>query len=344
MRAKYNKIFNTIIIVCLASVFSGCDNGTSESHYYNPSPSTDYSSPTVPSTPSTTDNGNGYENSGNTNTSQNKPASTPLRDSTPQVKVPTEGGEKVASRVCSIDYSNRNEGYILANYFGSNPKVKLQIVGPDSVTYNYDLPNHSTCFALSAGNGSYKISIYENISGTKYSLALTKTIDVALNNELLPFLYPNQFVDFNSSSLCISVGQQLASGAKNDLDVVAKTYNYIINNFKYDYEKAKNLKAGYLPNIDTTMQTKIGICFDYASVISSILRSQRIPTRLEIGYAGTEYHAWISVYIKDVGWINGIIQFSGNTWTMMDPTFASTSRNPIKFIPNKEKYKISFVY
>ena len=75
-----------------------------------------------------------------------------------------------------------------------------------------------------------------------------------------------------------------------------------------------------------------------------MLRSQRIPTRLEIGYAGTEYHAWISVYIKDIGWINGIIQFTGDTWTMMDPTFASTSKNPIKFVPTKDKYKISFMY
>ena len=54
-----------------------------------------------------------------------------------------------------------------------------------------------------------------------------------------------------------------------------------------------------------------------------MLRSQGIPTRLEVGYAGTVYHAWISTYIKDVGWINGIIQFNGSGWTLIDPTTAS---------------------
>ncbi len=336
MKKKINKFFNIIIILCLVAISSGCNDDKSEPHYYNPPSDSNNSSP------STTNRG--YETNNNTNTSQVKPDNTPLRDSTPQVRIPAEGSEKATSNVCSIDFSNRNEGYVLANYFGNNPKVKIQIIGPDSITYNYDLPKHVTCYPLSAGNGNYKISIYENIGGTKYSLALSKNISVTLNNDLLPFLYPNQFVDFNSSSICISVGQQLASNAKNDLNVVEKAYNYVITNFKYDYDKARNLKAGYLPNIDTTMQTKTGICFDYASVIASMLRSQRIPTRLEIGYAGTEYHAWISVYIKDIGWINGIIQFTGDTWTMMDPTFASTSKNPIKFVPTKDKYKISFIY
>ena len=35
-----------------------------------------------------------------------------------------------------------------------------------------------------------------------------------------------------------------------------------------------------------------------------MLRSQRIPAKLEIGYSGDIYHAWISVYIKDIGWID----------------------------------------
>ena len=57
---------------------------------------------------------------------------------------------------------------------------------------------------------------------------------------------------------------------------------------------------------------------------------------LEVGYAGEEYHAWISTYIKDKGWINGIIEFDGTSWNMLDPTFASTSDSPKKFIAQKK--------
>lgn len=84
-------------------------------------------------------------------------------------------------------------------------------------------------------------------------------------------------------------------------------------------------------------KTQTGICFDYASVMTTMLRSQRIPTRLEIGYAGENYHAWISTYIKDIGWVNGIIEFNGTSWTLMDPTYASTSKSPEKIRSRPEQ-------
>lgn len=50
------------------------------------------------------------------------------------------------------------------------------------------------------------------------------------------------------------------------------------------------------------------------NVYNYMLRTQNIPPRLEVGYVEEEYHAWISTYIKDVGWVNGIIEFNGSTW------------------------------
>ena len=73
------------------------------------------------------------------------------------------------------------------------------------------------------------------------------------------------------------------------------------------------------------MLSGTGICLDYAAVMASMLRSQNIPTRLEVGYAGNAYHAWISTYITDVGWVNGVIEFNGTSWSLMDPSFAANS-------------------
>jgi transglutaminase-like putative cysteine protease len=80
--------------------------------------------------------------------------------------------------------------------------------------------------------------------------------------------------------------------------------------------------------------------------MAAMLRSQQIPTRLEVGYAKDAYHAWISVYIADVGWLNGIVEFDGNTWTLVDPTFGATSADSSlkKFIGDGSNYTLQKIY
>lgn len=130
----------------------------------------------------------------------------------------------------------------------------------------------------------------------------------------------------------VSTARDTVASAQSDLDAVADIYHYIIEHITYDEEKAASVKPGYLPDIDSTLSSGKGICFDYASLTAAMLRSQGIPTRLEIGYSGEVYHAWISVYIEDKGWIDKIIEFSGDSWTRMDPTFASGNDNNKKIL------------
>ena len=51
-----------------------------------------------------------------------------------------------------------------------------------------------------------------------------------------------------------------------------------------------------------------------------------------IGYTGELYHAWISVYIKDVGWIDNIIYFDGKEWSRMDPTLCGRGDSAKEFV------------
>lgn len=267
------------------------------------------------------------------------------RDNTSVVLVPAASG--TATQACdsaTIDTSNAAEGYIMADYHGTNQKVKLQIKGPDGVTYSYNMQGGYEVFPLTAGNGTYTIGVYENISGTKYSTALSCSIDVTITNEFGPYLYPNQYVNFTATSLPVNKAVELAYTANTDLEVVENVYNYMIRNWTYDYDKAANVQKGYLPVVDEVYKANTGICFDYASVMATMLRTQNIPTRLEVGYVGEEYHAWISTYIKDVGWVNGIIEFDGSDWNLLDPTFASTSKSPTDFITEDSKYLTKYVY
>lgn len=267
------------------------------------------------------------------------------RDNTPVVLTGlADGTVTYGCESVTIDASHISEGYIMVSYTGTNEKVKLQITGPDEVVYTYDLHGDYETFPLTAGSGSYTVGVFENIEGTSYSTLFTQTIDVKIDDEFGPYLYANQYVNFDGDSKVVEKAEELSKPCNDDLEVIEQVYNYMISNFTYDYDKAESVQSGYLPDVDEVFEAQTGICFDYAAVMAAMLRSQRIPTRLEVGYAGDVYHAWISTYIEEQGWVNGIIQFDGKNWELMDPTFASTSSKPEDFITNTDEYITKFVY
>ena len=278
-----------------------------------------------------------------------KEHSGPPRDSTPKVLTPSADGVTVYQNdFASIDASNTSQGYVMVKYNGTNEKVKLQITCPDQSCYTYLISDRGAydTFPLTAGNGSYALQVLENVAGDTYTVSLAQSINVNIEDEFLPFLYPNQYVNFHIDSKAVSKGSDLAKDTYSDLDVVQNIYNYVIKNISYDTEKAQNVSYGYVPDIDDTLSSKKGICFDYAALMASMLRSQNIPTKLEVGYSGDAYHAWISTYIDDKGWVDDIIQFNGDTWQIMDPTLAATNDSAAvkKYIGDGSHYVVKYTY
>lgn len=272
-----------------------------------------------------------------------------VRDNTPLVRIPAASGKKVYKNdVATIDASNKNDGYIMAEYHGKSDKLNIQITGPDGVSYLYFITkkNNYITMPLSSGSGKYTVDVYENIEDEIYSSVMTKEIKVKLKNKYLPFLYPNQYVSFNKKSKAVGKGAQLAKGCTSDLQVLTKIYEYVVGNISYDYDEAENVDTLYLPDIDQTLASGKGICFDYAALMCAMLRTQRIPAKLDIGYTdGGIYHAWLSAYIKGYGWVDGIIEFNGKKWTLLDPTFASTGGNTKKtldYISNPDNYEVLY--
>lgn len=286
--------------------------------------------------------------SGSSSASRKEHSGSP-RDSTPKVLTPSADGVTVYQNdFASIDASNTSQGYVMVKYNGTNEKVKLQITCPDQSCYTYLISDRGAydTFPLTAGNGSYALQVLENVAGDTYTVSLAQSINVSIEDEFLPFLYPNQYVNFHTDSKAVSKGSDLAKDTYSDLDVVQNIYNYVIKNISYDTEKAQNVSYGYVPDIDDTLSSKKGICFDYAALMTSMLRSQNIPTKLEVGYSGDAYHAWISTYIDDKGWVDDIIQFNGNTWQIMDPTLAATNDSAAvkKYVGDGSHYIVKYTY
>ncbi|MCI8691059.1 MAG: transglutaminase domain-containing protein, partial [Oscillibacter sp.] len=247
-----------------------------------------------------------------------------------------------------IDYSNSKDGYVMAQFTATtNKRLKVQVKGP-TTTYTYDLPAGTwATFPLSDGNGSYKVDVLENTTGKKYAYVVSASFQVTLSDEFAPFLRPNQYVDYGVAPNSVKKAAELAGSITNPLEKVAKIYDFVVETLTYDKQKAATVQSGYLPVLDTVLSTKKGICFDYASLMVGMLRSQGVPCKLVVGYAGTAYHAWVNVWTKETGWVDGVIFFDGTTWQRMDPTFASSGKSSesiMQYIGDGSNYTVKYLY
>ena len=264
---------------------------------------------------------------------ETEPAEVQLMAQAPEPAVPQiptaepSGILQKASDTAVIDYSHAEDGYVMVCYTAqTEQRLKVLVKGP-ATTYSYNLPQAEwTVFPLSDGNGGYQVGVYENTTGSKYATVLFAEFDVTLGDEFAPFLRPNQYVNYSDTTNAVVKGLELTAGLEHPLDKVDAVYHFVISTLSYDTEKAGTVKSGYLPDLDAVLAAQKGICFDYAALMTAMLRSQGIPCKLVVGYAGEIYHAWISVWTEDTGWIDGIIFFDGQIWKRMDPTFAASGQ------------------
>lgn len=261
------------------------------------------------------------------------------------------GVEVKDSNNCVIDYSNSKDGYVMVKFKKAlGPTLKCVVTtGSQGLNdgYKYTLTlNKYQVIPLTEGNATYHIYLLYEVSG-RYATEMTLTLNVTLADQFGPYLRPNQFVNYNKNTKVVKKAATLTKKCKTDLAKVKKVYNYVIKNFKYDKKLAASVQPGYIPNLNKIYSKKKGICFDYAAVMTAMLRSQGVPTKLVVGYTGNAYHAWINVYSKKTGKIMKMISFKKGKWKLMDPTFASTSKSSktiMKYIGNGKNYKEKLSY
>ncbi|MDR1714158.1 MAG: transglutaminase-like domain-containing protein [Coriobacteriales bacterium] len=274
----------------------------------------------------------------------------PARDNTPQVLVAEQPGVAVAGDgSAALDYSNASEGYICAASYAGDVKVKALVNAPDGAQYQYTLDPSGAWITipLSVGSGNYVVQLFQNVYADQYAALFAQDVYAEITNEFGAFLYPNQYVDFDPDDQTVLLSQQLAEGATSEVQAVDQIYLWTVQNISYDYDKAANVAPGYLPDNDDTLASKDGICFDYAVLMASMCRAQRLPAKLDIGYAGSAYHAWIHVYTAESGWTTREIEFPGNSWVLMDPTFDSAGQgkgNIESIVGDGSNYQTVFNY
>lgn len=239
---------------------------------------------------------------------------------------PSNGGTTtLKNNGCEIDTSKAAAGTIRVRQNGNPTKVKVLVYfNGSSKYYQYTIPTNNTwtSIPLQSGSGTYKVRFMKQVSGNSYSQMYSVTFQVGMQNANSAYLNPSQYVVYNSGSACVAKAKSLVSGAGSDAQKVSKIYSYIVNNISYDYDKMKNLPSGYLPNPDSTLASRKGICFDYAALMAAMLRSQGVPCKLVIGNADGQYHAWNMVYV------NG-------SWQLYDPAFGAAGQRAGSYVAER---------
>jgi len=221
-----------------------------------------------------------------------------------------------------IDDSNKADGYVCVKGPADANIKKVQVIQGE-VTMTYDVfEDRFTILPLMNGSGTYTIRTLKQKSGNSYSVTASTEVTVELSNPLSIYLYPNQIVDYDKETLAVIKSFELTQNDKSELARVHSVYQWIVTTIDYDYDKVKEaLESFMIPDLDEAYTKQKGICFDYAALMTAMLRVQHIPTRVVTGYTDPGYHAWIETYIDGIGWINPSIYFKKETWKRLDPTF-----------------------
>jgi len=209
--------------------------------------------------------------------------------------------EKEKATVPTIDVSKVTEGVVSAKYRNAKQLRVLIVKGEDKRYYYLKGNEKYHKISLHYGTGTYKISIMKNIQDKSYEYVLTNEITMKTEKANQAYLASAELMNWDNSMISIKKAKSLSVGL-SDSEKVSAIYEYVISNIKYN-KSIKSLPQGYSADIESAYHTKLGVCYDFASLYGLMLRSVGIPTKLVKGTAinVSGYHAWNEVYV-DGSW------------------------------------------
>jgi len=225
------------------------------------------------------------------------------------------------------------------------------IHGDDNIIF--DTYNRPEVLPLMFSNGEYRIRVLIQSADTKYAVALSTQINVAMRDPDIRFRYPNQRVNYTRESKAVAKAAYLCKDAKTESAKLYAIYDFIVNNFTYDYDLAATVQPRYLPDCDRTLSRGKGICCDIAELFAVMCRSQGLLAKYVTGYVKVPdskepvYHAYNRVWINNPVALAGGLIVKKNTWVTLDPTFAAHNKNKaavIKWIANPDNYADKHLY
>ncbi len=221
-----------------------------------------------------------------------------------EVLMPSAGKTKKKDGALTIDCSHMSEGYVMVKGAKSSKKQKLIVKSGKNAELQYDLNGKGNyeVLPLQYGNGKYTFTLYENVSGKKYSQSGKIALTAKMKDPARAFLYPNQYVDYTPETSAVRKAGELCQDMTDPAEIAKTICAYVKNHFTYDYLKANSIKTndtkGMMPQIDETWEKRAGVCQDLSAVTVAMLRSQGVPAKLMIGNLRNGYHSWVVLILN----------------------------------------------
>ena len=98
------------------------------------------------------------------------------------------------------------------------------------------------------------------------------------------------------------LADEICADSDTDAEKVQAIYNWIIHNFEYDYDYHAIIQ--YF-DIQRTLRTHKGVCYDFSNLFAALCRSQNIPCYVVDGKPydhSLAAHTWNRVYYNDSWW------------------------------------------
>ncbi len=234
-----------------------------------------------------------------------------------------------------IDTTNLSKGIVSIAYKTTDTVTYKVLISKDDkkISYPFTKDGSPNVFPLQMGNGTYKIGLLKNTTGTKYAYVSQKTVVLELKDSNVVFLNSIQNVNWNADMEAIEFGKTLLKTSTTSNKKLQTLYGYLVKSMSYDYDKIPKLTPDYVPSVEQTYEDLKGICYDYSALFASIQRDQGIPTKLVKGYSKfvEGYHAWNEILID-------------GKWVIIDNTVDNTSRSGVKMIKDPKDYTKVYEY
>ena len=226
-------------------------------------------------------------------------------------------------------------GCVLVGHPGAQYGQVKAIVQKGDQRYTYDirLTEDPECLPLQMGDGDYTVRLMKRTTGNRYQEVARKYITIEQLDEQELFLSSVQNVAWKDSPELVKLAEELTESCETNAEKVEIVREYIMENMEYDYDKARTVASGYLPDLDQVLLDEKGICYDFASLFAGMLRSVGIPTKLVTGYVGPQraYHAWSEVY-------------DGDSWQRYDLTRDVTGGRKVPVTSTTINYETRYVF
>lgn len=228
--------------------------------------------------------------------------------------------EKNGVKLYSIS-NNQVQGYVNIQGETTKNKIKLMVAkGSEQLWYDIKLQNGSFSqkLWLTDGEGTYTINVMVNEYDRKYSFGPNITVE---NMETInALLAPEKHIE-SEDKLVIDKAAEITKGLTTDRDKAKAIYQWVSKNINYDYTKyGKHLNNDYDNEYGAlqTLNTKSGVCYDYATLVAALGRASALQTKVVKGTGKINgiagYHAWNEIYLADE-----------NKWIKLDTSFAAVS-------------------